>query len=166
MNIQNEHSSLLEGKILEAEARLATLEQAVNAIGQPAGYELRRRLNALRIESRALLRNFEESRSRGESDSTRLEKIDVLLHHIMAEEDSVSEEADFLDQSVPSSMTLAVEAGAQLVDLYRKGFKHVIGDHCPLGASAFVNHTRENLEFEFGLDRSERFPTQPESRIA
>lgn len=163
MSMQKEHSSLLEGKILEAESRLATLEQAVNEIGQPAGYELQRRLNALRIESRALVRNFEESRNRGEPDLTRLEKIDALLRHIMAEEDSVGEEADFLHQSVPSSMTLAVEAGAQLVDLYRKGFKQVIGDHQPLGASAFVNHTRENLEFEFGLDHLEHSP--PKSNL-
>jgi chromosome segregation ATPase len=164
MNIQKEYLSLLEGQIVEVESRLAVLEQAVNAIGQPAGYELQRRLNALRIESRALVRNYEESRNRGEPDSARLDKIDALLHHIMAEEDSVEAEADFLQQSVPSLMTLAVEAGAQLVDLYRKGFKQVIGDH-PLGASAFVNHTRENLECEFGLDHSEEAPAQTESRI-
>jgi hypothetical protein len=155
MNIQTEHSSLLEGKILEAETKLAILEQAVKDIGQPAGHELQRRVDALKIENRALVRNFEESRNRGEPDSARLAKMDVLLRHIVAEEASVGEDADFLHQSVPSSMTFAVEAGAQIVDLYRKGLQHVIGNHHPLGASAFVNHSRENLESEFGLDHVE-----------
>jgi hypothetical protein len=166
MNIQTEISSLLEGKILEAEAKLATLEQAVKDIGQPAGHELRRRLDALKIENRALARNFEESRNRGEPDSVRLAKIDALLRHIVAEEASVGEDAEFLHQSAPSSMTLAVEAGAQMVDLYRKGLKHVIGDHHPLGASAFVNHTRENLESEFGLDHVEESPPLPDRKIS
>lgn len=164
MNIQTE-PSLLEGKIAEAEAKLTSLEQLVRDIGQPAGFELQRRVNALRIESRALARNFEESKNRGEPDSARLAKIDALLRHIVAEEASVGEDADFLHQSVPSSMTLAVEAGAQIVDLYRKGMKHVVGDHHPLGASAFVNHTRENLESEFGLDRVNDSPPLPDRRI-
>ncbi|NQX01548.1 hypothetical protein HQ447_12880, partial [bacterium] len=143
--------SLLEGKILEAEAKLEWLERAVEEIGQPAGHELRRRLDLLQIEKRALARNFAESQARGEPHSVRLEKIEALLGHLEREESALQHDADFLHQAAPSSMTYAVEAGAHLVGLYRWGMKRVIGDHHPLGASAFVNHTHDNLCSEFGL---------------
>lgn len=149
--INPENQSLLELKILEVEAKLERLGKEVAEIGQPAGHELKRRLDILNIEGRALARNFEESRMRGEPDSARLEKIETLLRHIEDEEYSVEHDADFLHQAAPSSMTLAVETGAQIVDAVRAGFRRVIGDHHPLGSSVFVNHTHENLETEFGL---------------
>jgi hypothetical protein len=153
--IHPESPSLLEQKILEVEAKLEKLENEVTEIGQPAGRELKRRLDILKIEGKALARNFEESRKRGEPDSVRLAKIEALLHHIEDEESSVEHDADFLHQAAPSSVTVAVEAGAQLVDAVRSGFKRVIGNHHPLGESVFVNHTRANLESEFGLEGSQ-----------
>jgi hypothetical protein len=152
MNTVNpENPSPLESKIQEVEAKLEALEKEIAEIGQPAGHELKRRLEILKIESRALVRNFEESGNRGGSDSARLAKIEALLRHIEDEEFSVGHDADFLHQSAPSSVTLAVETGAHMVDAVRSGFRRVIGDHHPLGESVFVNHTHENLETEFGL---------------
>lgn len=151
MKSNPQESSLRAEKVIEVEAKLQQLGQAIEEIGQPAAQELRRRLEALKIEGNALKRNFEESLARGEPDSVRMEKIETLLRHIEREESSVGHAADFLHQAAPSSVTLAVEAGAHLVDLYRRGVKRVIGDHHPLGASVFVNHSHENLESEYGL---------------
>lgn len=131
--------------------KLERLELEIEEIGLPAGFELRRRLEALKIEERALKRNFEESRLRGEPDATRMEKIEALLHHVEREESSVQHDADFLHQAAPSSMALAVQAGAHIVDLYRRGLKHVVGDHHLLGESVFVNHTHDNLTKQYGL---------------
>lgn len=150
--IHPEIPSLLEEKILEVEAKLEKLENEVAEIGQPAGHELKRRLEILKIESKALVRNFEESRSRGEPDSTRLEKIEALLRHIEDEEFSVEHDADFLHQAAPSSVIVAVETGAHIADAVRSGFRRVIGNHHPLGESVFVNHSHANLESEFGLE--------------
>ena len=157
-----ENPSLLAEKILEAEAKLENLEQAVGEIGQPAGHELRRRLEVLRIEETALKRNFEESRRRGEPDAVRMEKIEALLRHIEAEEASVGHEADFLHQSAPSSVTLAVEAGSHLVDLLQHGMKRVIGGHHPLGESVFVNHSHATLASQYGLAEAEVPPATPD----
>lgn len=165
MKTTREDPSLLAEKILEAEAKLERLEQAVGEIGQPAGHELRRRLDVLRIEENALKRNFEESRRRGEPDSLRMEKIEALLRHIEDEEFSVGHDADFLHQSAPSSVTLAVEAGSHLVDVLRHGMKRVIGDHHPLGESVFVNHSHANLTTQYGLDDPE-IPSPAQDRAS
>lgn len=156
MKATREDPSLLAEKILEAEAKLERLEQAVEEIGQPAGHELRRRLDVLRIEENALKRNFEKSRRHGEPDCIRMEKIEALLRHIEEEEFSVGHDADFLHQAAPSSVTLAVEAGSHLVEVLRHGMKRVIGDHHPLGESVFVNHSHENLASQYGLDEPEK----------
>ncbi|RYZ77940.1 MAG: hypothetical protein EOP06_30010 [Proteobacteria bacterium] len=146
-----EDPSLLEQKIQETELKLERLEREIEEIGLPAGYELRRRLEALKIEERALKRNFEESKLRSEPDTLKMEKIETLLRHVEHEESSVRHDADFLHQAAPSSMGLAVQAGAHIVDLYRRGLKHVVGDHHLLGESVFVNHTHENLTKQYGL---------------
>ncbi len=151
MKLTPEYSSHLTEKILQLEAKLGKLEKDILEIGQPAGQELQRRLHILRIEEGALKRNFEESLRNGEPDSIRMEKIEALLDHIEREESAVEHDADFLHQAAPSSMTLAVEAGARVVDLYRRGVKRVIGDHHPLGESVFVNHSHENLKREYGI---------------
>lgn len=151
MNAIPEDPSLLAHKIEEAEIKLERLEVEIEEIGLPAGFELRRRLEALKIEERALKRNFEESRLRSEPDSVRMDKIEALLRHVEREESSVRHDADFLHQAAPSSMALAVQAGAHIVDLYRRGLKHVVGDHHLLGESVFVNHTHENLTKQYGL---------------
>jgi hypothetical protein len=163
MKSSPEDPSLLAEKILEAEAKLEKLEQEVEEIGQPAGRELRQRLDILRIEENALKRNFEESRRRGEPDSLRMAKIVALLRHIEDEESSVGHEADFLHQSAPSSVTLAVEAGSHLVEILRHGMKRVIGDHHPLGESVFVNHSHANLASQYGLKDSEIPSAAPDS---
>jgi hypothetical protein len=154
MKSTSEDPSLLADKILEAEAKLEKLEQDVGEIGQPAGRELRRRLDILRIEENALKRNFEESQPPGGPDSVRMEKIEALLRHIEDEEFSVGHDADFLHQAAPSSVTLVVETGSHLVDLLRHGVKRVIGDHHPLGESVFVNHSHANLTSQYGLEDS------------
>jgi len=154
MNSTMENSRIAE-KIAEADTRLEKLEREIAEIGQPAGQELRRRLEALKIEERALRRNFEESVAKGEASSVRMEKVEALLHHIEREESSVEHEVAFLHQAAPSSMTLAVEAGARMVDLYRKGVKKVMGDHHPLGESVFVNQTHEGLANRYGLHADE-----------
>jgi hypothetical protein len=138
--------TLLAGKIPEVEARLEQLEREIVEIGMPAASELKRRLDLIRIEERALRRNLGESIRRGEPDAVRREKFEALLRHIEREEAAVGHEADFLHQSAPSSVSLVAEAGARAVDLYRQGVRKVLGGHHPLGESVFVNRTHEDLE--------------------
>lgn len=163
MSAPAENLSPLARKIQDAEVKLENLERAVIEIGQPAGHELQRRLEVLRIEEKALKRNFEESMARGEPDSVRLVKIEVLLRLIEEEEASVQEDAQFLQQAAPSSMGLAVEVGAQVVDLVGRGMKRVIGNHHPLGESVFVNHSHEALTHDYGLEEHEDPSTPPKS---
>jgi hypothetical protein len=151
MKFDPENPSPLAAKILEAETKLEKLEQEIAEIGQPAGHELRRRLEVLKIEEKALKRNFEESQQRGEHDSVRMEKIETLLRHIEREEASVEHDADFLHQAAPSSMTFAVQAGAQMAGIVGRGMKRVLGAHHPLGESVFVNHSHDNLTGDYGL---------------
>jgi hypothetical protein len=151
MKFDPNNTSPLAAKILEAETKLENLEQEIAEIGQPAGHELQRRLDILKIEEKALKRNFEESLQRGEPDSVRMEKIEALLRHIEREENSVEHDADFLHQAAPSSVTFAVQAGAQVVDLVGRGMKRVLGNHHPLGESVFVNHSHDNLTDDYGL---------------
>ncbi|GAA5116864.1 hypothetical protein JIN84_18325 [Luteolibacter yonseiensis] len=152
MKFNPENPSQLAEKILEAENKLHNLELEIAEIGLPAGQELLRRLNALKVEENALKRNFEESVRRGEPDSVRLEKIEALLAHIEREEDSMEHDAHFLHQAAPSSMALAVEASVQVADLLSRGVKKVIGNHHPLGESVFVNHTHDNLASQYGVE--------------
>ena len=145
MKTHLENPSRLADKISDVEAKLESLEIEIKEIGQPAAHDLQHRLDQLTIEEKALKRNFEESQRADPPDVERLHKVEALLRHIEYEESSVEHDADFLQQSAPSSVTLAVEAGAHLVDLYRRGVKRVIGDNHPLGSSVFVNNTHEDL---------------------
>ena len=154
MKSDTEDLSPLALRISEVEARLEKLESEIDEIGQPAAHDLKKRFDALRIEEKALQRNFEESVARGEPDAVRIEKIEALLRHIQNEESSMEHEADFLHQSAPSSVTLAAQAAAGMIDLYRRALKKVLGDHHPLGESVFVNHSHENLSSDFGLKDS------------
>ena len=152
----------LAEKVLIIEAKLEDLEQELREVGQPASIDLTRRLDALKIESKALKRNLLEVRHHQQPDHNRLQKIEALLRHIEDEESAVEDEANFLNQAAPSSMTLAVEAGAHMVDLYRRGMRHVLGDHHPLGTSVFVNQTHANLASVYGLDVTKTpTPTSP-----
>lgn len=150
MKSSQEINSLLETKIAEVEAKLQALEKEISEIGPPADYDLRKRLDALKIEERALRRNFDESMARGEPDSVRLEKIEILLDHIEREEASVHHEADFLHQANPSSVILAAQAASRALDLWHRGIKKILGDHHPFGSSVFVNHTHDDLVSDYG----------------
>ena len=153
MKSSQEIASLLESKIAEVEAKLEALEKEILDIGPPADYDLRKRLDALKIEERALRRNFEESMARGEPDSVRLEKIEILLDHIEREEASVHHEADFLHQANPSSVILAAQAASKALDLWHRAIKRVLGDHHPFGSSVFVNHTHADLVSDYGYSK-------------
>jgi hypothetical protein len=152
MTSNTPYSPSLEAKIAIAKTKLESLELEIEQIGLPAGQELLERLEVLKIEARALMRNFEESLQRGEPDSVRLEKIEALLNHVEQEESSVAHDADFLNQAAPSSMTVAVEAAARMVDIYQKAMRKILGNNHPLGESVFVNHTHANLTSEYGLE--------------
>ncbi len=156
MNPSTEKCMSLAEKIEEAEFKLETIELAIAEIGMPAATELKRRLEALKIEEKALKRNFEESIKRGEPDSARMEKVEKLLKLIEAEEFSVAHEADFLHQAAPSSMWVVAETGAHVIDFLKRGVKRVMGDHRPLGSSVFVNHSHENLKEFHGLEDEEK----------
>ena len=150
MNSPSDTASLLAAKIDEVEAKLALLEKEIAEIGLPAGYDLQKRLEALKIEEKALRRNFEESQARGEPDAVRLARIEALLRHIENEEASVEHEAHFLHQSNPSSVILAAQAATGMIELWRRGIKKVLGDVHPFGSSVFVNHTHDDLVSDYG----------------
>ena len=156
MKTHPEEPSELAVKIAIVDVKLEDLENEIREIGLPAGQELLRRLEVLKIEEKALKRNFEESRLRGEPDSIRLLKIESLLNHIENEEASMESDAHFLHQSAPSSVGIAVEVGARLVELYRRAFRRALGDHQPLGSSVFVNHTHENIVAGLGIKESSK----------
>ena len=161
MKIDPERPSPLAAKILEAEAKLENLEQEIAEIGLPAGQELRRRLEMLKIEEKALKRNFEEAQLCGDPGSVRMGRIEALLRHIEREESSVEHDAGFLHQAAPSSMTVAVQTSAHLVDLVGRGVKRVLGDHHPLGESVFVNHSHDSLTKNYGLTDKAATPPPP-----
>ena len=142
----------LAHKIAESESRLQKLEWEIEEIGQPAAHELKRRLDALRIEESALKRNLTETLGMDEPDDRRMAKIDALIRHIESEEASVENDAEFLHQSAPTSAEIAAQAGNQLVKLCLRAIKRVIGDRHPLGESVFVNHSHRLLAERYGLE--------------
>jgi hypothetical protein len=145
MNHQTASLSPLALEISHVEAKLCRLEQEVAEIGQPAGHALQLRLDALKIEDHALKRNFEEARRLPQLDSAKMLKIERLLHHIEREERSVEQEAHFLQQAAPSSVTLTIQTGAHVVDLVSRSVKRLLGAHQPLGRSVFVNHSSAEI---------------------
>ncbi len=141
MNTNSDITTPLAEKIAEMELKLEALEREIAEIGQPAANDLKKRFDALRIEEKALKRNFEESMGRGEPDSVRLAKVEALLRYMQREESSVEHEAHFLHQAAPSSVTLAAQAVSGMIDLYRRAIHRVLGDSHPLGQSVFVNQS-------------------------
>ena len=152
MNTHSNTTTPLAEKIAEMELKLEALEQEIEEIGQPAANDLKKRFDALRIEEKALKRNFEESTGRGEPDSVRLAKVEALLRYMQREESSVEHEAHFLHQSAPTSVSLAAQAASGIIDLYRRAIHRVLGDSHPLGQSVFVNQTHDELAAEYGLE--------------
>ena len=151
MKPNSEETATLVRKIAEAEERLQFLEEEIEDIGQPAGHELKRRLDALRIEEAALNRNLLEALDMDDPGDRRMEKIDALLEYIRREEDAVEREAGFLHQSAPTSAEVAAQTGAKLLTMCLRAIKRVVGDHHPLGMSVFVNHSPNLLEERYGL---------------
>ncbi len=142
----NDHTANhLDAQIAYVGEQLEKLSEELHDIGEPASRALERRLNALKVEYKALQRNYGEFQHRDHDGALALQKIHTLLNHIEREESSLGHEADFLHQSNPSTMELAVRAGSQFVDLCRHGKQHLIGDRHPLGASAFVNQSGEEI---------------------
>ena len=88
-------------------------------------------------------------------------RIEALLRHIEREESSVEHDAGFLHQAAPSSMTVAVQTSAHLVNLVGRGVKRVLGDHHPLGESVFVNHSHDSLTKNYGLTDKAATPPPP-----
>ncbi len=146
-----EEATVLARKVAEAEQKLQELEWEIEEIGQPAGHDLKRRLDALRIEEQALKRNLEEALGMTEPGEVRMARIEALLAYIEREESSVEHEAAFLHQSPPTSSEVAARTGSMILQLCLRALRRVVGDHHPLGSSAFVNHTRAELERQFGL---------------
>ncbi len=156
-----EDLSALARKVAHAEAKLQQLGWEIEEIGQPAAHELKRRLDALRVEENALQRNLAELLGMDEPDERRLEKVEALLRHIQREEASVGHDADFLHQSGHTTAEFAAQAGSLVVDLCLRGLKRVVGSHHPLGMSVFVNHNRENLKDLYGLGGAEEGSGSP-----
>jgi hypothetical protein len=150
----------LANQIAEAEAKLQSLAWEIEEIGQPAAYELQRRLDALKIEEHALQRNLEEALGMQEPGDQRMAKIEALLAYIQSEEASVEREAEFLHQSPPTSPEIATRVGSRFVDLCLRALKRVVGDHHPLGTSVFVNHSPQLLEKRYGVGDKKQDPDE------
>ncbi|MEP4077580.1 hypothetical protein [Haloferula sp.] len=154
MKVKNESQMCqLAAKIEEAETRLEKLQVEIDEIGQPAAQDLERRLNALKVEERALKRNFAETQVGKGDNEARLAKVETLLRHIENEESSVEHAAAFLHQGNPSTVVLAAEAGAKIVGAIGRGAKKVFGDHPFEQSSVFVNHSHETLVSRYGLKK-------------
>jgi hypothetical protein len=151
MKLTPESISLLAQKIAESEAKLQSLEWEIEEIGQPAAHELKRRVDALKIEEAALQRNLSEALGMEEPDAVRMAKIEALLAYIQREESSVAHDAAFLHQSGHTTAEFAAQAGGRLVELCLRALKRVLGNHRPLGQSVFVNHSHELLASRYGL---------------
>ena len=136
--------------IAHSEEILEQLERRIEEIGEPAAHELRKRLEALKIEENALQRNFTEASGNEEEKRRRMEKVEALLHHIEREEASVGHEADFLSLGAPSSVSLAFKSGARLYDLGARGVKRILRERRPW-RSPFVNRTYDTLVAKFHL---------------
>lgn len=146
----------LAREIARAETKLQELEWEIGEIGQPAAHDLKRRLDALKIEEHALKRNLAEVLGIDRPDEAlRMEKIEALLAYIHREEDAVKHDADFLHQSGHTTAEFAAQAGSKVVELCLRALKRVIGDHRPLGMSVFVNHSHQTLAERYGIDGPE-----------
>ncbi|MCH7228451.1 hypothetical protein [Haloferula sp. A504] len=143
-------------KLAHVDARLEALEYKLQEIGRPAANRLYERLEALKVEDRALRRNLEEAEDK--PNPARLAHLDALIRHIEREELSVEHEAAFLENSAPSSVTVAAETGARVAKVLGRGIHKVLHGHHPFGHSVFVNHSHASLVEYHGL-KEEAAPT-------
>jgi chromosome segregation ATPase len=146
-----EEIETLAKQVAEVEATLQKLEWEIEEIGQPAAHELQRRLDALKIEERALQRNLTEALGMDDPGDARMAKIEALLAYIRSEEAAVERETEFLHQSPPTSSEFAAQAGSRIVELCLRALKRVVGEHHPLGMSVFVNHSPDLLTERYGV---------------
>lgn len=151
-----EEIAALARQIAKSETKLQQLEWEIEEIGQPAAHDLQRRLDALKVEERALQRNLTEALGMDEPGDARMAKVESLLSWIQSEESSVERETEFLHQSPPTSAELAAQAGTRMVDLCLRALKRVVGKHHPLGMSVFVNHSPDLLEERYGVGADEK----------
>ena len=151
---KRKEAAALADRIAHTEDKLTELEEEVNKLGHPAGNELHRRLDALKVEERALKRNFSELWDRRTGWDKRRHRLEALLRHVEREEASVEHEAAFLGQAAPSSVILAAEAGARVAGVLGRGISRILGGRHPLGSSVFVNHTHDDLVEYHGLKES------------
>lgn len=151
MKPATEQIAVLAQKIAEAEATLQKLEWEIKEIGQPAAHELQHRLDALKIEERALQRNLTESLGMDHPGEARMAKIEALLTYIQNEESAVGQETEFLHQSPTTSAELAAKAGSRVVELCLRALRRILGEHHPLGMSVFVNHSPDLLAERYGV---------------
>jgi hypothetical protein len=155
-----ESIALFAEKIAELEDKLQKLDWEIAEIGQPAAFDLKRRLDALKIEENALKRNLSEALGMEEPKEVRMSKIESLLAHIEREEKSVERGVAFLNQSGHTSSEFAAQAGKRLVELCLRALNRVLGEHRPLGSSVFVNHSHETLAHQYGL--ADEPPNRPD----
>ncbi len=159
MKTAPEEIAVLAKQVAEAEATLQKLEWEIEEIGQPAAHELQRRLDALKIEERALQRNLTEALGMAEPGEARMAKIEALLAYIQSEEAAVGRETEFLHQSPPTSSEFAAQAGSHILGLCLRALKRVVGEHRPLGMSVFVNHSPDLLTERYGVGESAKTRT-------
>lgn len=141
---------VFESKIEAIEEGFERLEAVIERIGMPAASSLKKRVDALRIEEKALKRNLREMNEGTHGADGQLGKFEALLRHIEREESSVEHEAEFLRQGPPSTVVAAAEAGAKVIDALGRGVKRVVGN--PVSESmVFVNHSHDTLVERYGL---------------
>jgi len=154
MNSITKPALTIEEKIREIENDFGVLQDEIQEIGLPAAQDLQRRLEDLKASEQAVRRELVEYLLDPNPNPGKVRNIECLLRQIAEEESSVKDDADFLNQAAPSSVSLAVEAGAHLIDLYRRGLGRLFHDRHPLGQSVFVNQTHDDLATRFRIDGS------------
>ena len=155
MNIKPYDTGRLEAEIEVADAKLEKLEEEIREIGAPASYALRERLEALKVEDRALHRNLAEAENQPgpRRRARRIQQVEKLLHHIERAEVELEHDAHFLHQAPPSTLELAFRGGARLLEPIVRRWKRLKGDRQFLWHSPFVNHTHRDLRRGFGLPK-------------
>lgn len=154
--------AILAETIASSEVRLQRLEQEIQEIGQPAANHLQHRLDALKVEEKALKRNLAESLGLEEPSDQRLARIERLMEHISREETSMEHDARFLQQAAPTSMELIAKTGNRLKESCIHAIRRIFGEH-PLGESVFVNHSHQLLADRYGGKAAPRREEEKES---
>ncbi len=153
----------LAHRIAESDAKLTLLEDGLAKINDPAGDRLRERLKALKIEEKALKRNFNEASGDCPDHQERIERVKRLLAQVQQEEASIEHEKAFLEQASPSTVILAAEAGSRAARKVGSKVRRIIGNRHPLGWSVFVNHTHDDLVARHGLPEESHEQKPPET---